>query len=1135
MRFLGLHLEQFGHFQRARLALPPGRSLVLVHGPNEAGKTTMLEAIRWLLFGGTPSKWAFDVDVAKVAVSAEVSFHSGMKVDLRRSRGKGAGFRGTTQAGDTVDEEWIKGKLQSANKALFENVFGFSLEGLAKGAAALADDDVKNTLYGGGLGSVQPDSILGDLRKESDSLFRERGAARIRTQLETLAELRAKVAASSMQTETFLALERERDARVAAVQAKETELGTLRASEREARKRRDAFAHLQKSAAAQAELDTLTIPDALPADASARHTRAVERRDRLAKDASEAEQRLRAAEAVLRDSLADDDALLLADQVDEVVRGLQRYEKAVADRPGHVAELETLAERTLESLGVLRPSWDLARLRAFRVDAVTRTEVDAALRDHDELVRESARVKNETSKLEADLAAQRSSLEAPALRASDVAALRPWLDGFSGDAARRAELTKLDATIRTSARRRESARKKLAPPLAPDGAPHALVLPRVEQLDALIVESDALRARLSREKDQLDGHARALRQIDADLAKIRAEAEVPSETELRALRHARERAWDAIVEAAHAKTAVEPLLAGYDRVRVAADDAVDRMRAHADLVQGRTLKELDRARTLAERVACESSIAEITRELERVDSAHCALWPGLSPLDPKSMRGFCDDVTRYLEADAAHQEALAARDALASEVDSYLTRGRALLGLADANEGDLRSEAQRRIDREDKRALEAATLERQHENDVRALRQRRDRARELETALTEWQSLWPSRLERLGLEPDLGPAAVSKLLPDLVALRQRLVDGELPLEKLVSRLGDEITGYETRVRALAPGAPSVTVRALEARVKLAREAARKRTDATRELVSAKQKLTDTAQEAQEVETELTALRAAAGVSDDVSFLRVAEQRTRAERLRFEIETSRGAVARIASGPPEPGWVEAVLIESAEALEHALGRASDSVAVADRELRTLEQSVGEAGAKLEAINGRADAADLQGAAELERAALRADAERWAVLTVAESLLRSAIARFEREHQPAVLARASEIFAQMTLGRYPRVRKSGAGLTCDRSDEREVSPEQLSTGTREQLYLAIRLAYIDQYCKSTEPLPVVLDDVLVNFDDARARATLAALAAFGATTQVLLFTCHESTLTLAREAQVDAVPLEIPRTA
>jgi uncharacterized protein YhaN len=68
--------------------------------------------------------------------------------------------------------------------------------------------------------------------------------------------------------------------------------------------------------------------------------------------------------------------------------------------------------------------------------------------------------------------------------------------------------------------------------------------------------------------------------------------------------------------------------------------------------------------------------------------------------------------------------------------------------------------------------------------------------------------------------------------------------------------------------------------------------------------------------------------------------------------------------------------------------------------------------------------------------------------------------------------------------------------------------------LSDGTADQLFLALRLAGIEKNLeKLVEPLPVILDDILINFDDDRALSTLRCLADFSSKTQVILFTHHK----------------------
>jgi len=86
---------------------------------------------------------------------------------------------------------------------------------------------------------------------------------------------------------------------------------------------------------------------------------------------------------------------------------------------------------------------------------------------------------------------------------------------------------------------------------------------------------------------------------------------------------------------------------------------------------------------------------------------------------------------------------------------------------------------------------------------------------------------------------------------------------------------------------------------------------------------------------------------------------------------------------------------------------------------------------------------------------------------------------------------------------------------------------VEMDGLSDGTRDQLFLALRLAGIEQHLKDREPMPLIVDDILINFDADRAKATLACLAELSRQTQVLVFTHHAYLLDLAKTSITDDV--------
>jgi uncharacterized protein YhaN len=136
-----------------------------------------------------------------------------------------------------------------------------------------------------------------------------------------------------------------------------------------------------------------------------------------------------------------------------------------------------------------------------------------------------------------------------------------------------------------------------------------------------------------------------------------------------------------------------------------------------------------------------------------------------------------------------------------------------------------------------------------------------------------------------------------------------------------------------------------------------------------------------------------------------------------------------------------------------------------------------------------------------------------------------ILKKEIERYREENQGPVMKLASEIFKALTLGSFDGLTsdfnsKDEQVLVGERGNKR-IGVDGMSDGTRDQLFLALRLASLACRSESLEPMPLVLDDVLVNFDDARAVACLKILAELSARTQVILFTHHKHVLDLARD--------------
>lgn len=274
------------------------------------------------------------------------------------------------------------------------------------------------------------------------------------------------------------------------------------------------------------------------------------------------------------------------------------------------------------------------------------------------------------------------------------------------------------------------------------------------------------------------------------------------------------------------------------------------------------------------------------------------------------------------------------------------------------------------------------------------------------------------------------------------------------------------------------------------------------------------------------EADVAALLAAAGAKNPEDFRAAFARHARAEELRGKERSLLAGLRRLAA---EEGVAqEAVLAEfesgSREELEEEDVRLAAFLAALEDEAAALAESVGRTREKLAALSGGEGSAPLRRREAALLTDIFAHSRRWAVAALARNLLLSAKRRFEEEGSEGVVRFAGDIFAAVTDGAYSGIAalEDGGFAAVHRSGKRLDPESELSRGTREQLYLALRLAYVRNHAAKAEAVPLILDDILVNFDAGRARATAAVLADFAVRNQMLFFTCHEETADLLLEA-------------
>ncbi len=262
---------------------------------------------------------------------------------------------------------------------------------------------------------------------------------------------------------------------------------------------------------------------------------------------------------------------------------------------------------------------------------------------------------------------------------------------------------------------------------------------------------------------------------------------------------------------------------------------------------------------------------------------------------------------------------------------------------------------------------------------------------------------------------------------------------------------------------------------------------------------------------------------------------VEENRERIRQVLDEYARVRAGLRALAGEEGAAEFQRRLEATNPESLARALGEAQGHLASARADSDAINESLGALRQHRDDLENDVELPNLLQARETQRTDLVERLQEWAGHAVCAALYDEAKRKYEAERQPEVVRLASQYFEMMTDGRYSRViaplGESRLEVEQERGDR--LPPSALSRGTGEQLYLAMRLALAKAYGNQAVPLPLVADDILVNFDDDRARATAALLDLYASEGhQILAFTCHRHLVRTfesnAPEAQIRALP-------
>ncbi|TAD91894.1 MAG: hypothetical protein EAZ99_00755 [Alphaproteobacteria bacterium] len=1127
MRLERLLLSAYGGFTDRVLDLgPPGR-LVLVVGRNEAGKSTTLQAIEDLLFGfpknddapipALKDRWRrqFLHRLDAVRVGAVVDG----RTMFRRRTNRGPGWVGEDR--QTPIEDPLGALLAGVDRALFVRLWSLDHQRLRAGAEELRANHgaLGEALFAATTGATRLRRARQSLRDQADKLWKPRAQNPVvNALLKELAEQKKARRDEALSITVYDRLVRQQaDAKaeaarlIAASDAVASQIATLD-------RVYQAIPLVQDWLNTQAELERLGDVPALPPDAAEQRARAQQQREGGLIRLQEAHRTLGELERALAalpppDSVSGDAA--------SVTTLLARCNpggdiaKARADLPrrrGEWQETQRSAQDLAHRLGVVE-------LPAMLPEADL-LDAEALLARHERLEAGASEITTRLSRLVEEVAAAQQALaRLPASPPTD--ALEAAVDAArsAGDLDARAE-----AAAREADRTAELAARALAAvPGWQDGiealAHLALPLPAVVEAAKLaLAAADPAPAR--RRLEDLIAERRDIERALLD------DQELADPARLHRVRAHRDRALAAAL--------ADPVTAGaaaLDAVAVA-DAEADRAISLAEHA-GRHRAILARRTAVA---AQETAAAAQLAAIESTAAAADAAWhqelvrAGLPPLSPAAFGEWQQVRRRALEA------ADLARAAATEAVTLAQQRRAALTQLIEALEVEpgpgasvarLIAEAQRRIKLAQQTRQQRDIAEANLASQQRQLAQADSDAAVVASHRRDWQAAWSTVMQRLSQPADRTPDGARAMLTawrEVATVRKHLADQQhriTQMEADEAAWAAEVAALALRHGEVASTPADHTIRRLAARLEAATAVEQSRTALLADQRRHHSAITRAQEDVAGAEATLSALLQAAGVATLAALPEVEQRAARLASVRERLAVIEQGLSAI-----DPQRSLAEIVQATE------GQDPDTVAQRLTVLRAEKDRLGQAwhqatthAAQLDAERAHLDRATGASLArqdyELTLARLGEEAQRAAVALMAAGLLERALRRQADQHQAPLLVEASRLFQALTVKRWHGIVVEAAesgelALAAAPAEGDPVAMQALSDGTRDQVFLALRLAALAQ---RPQPLPFLADDIFVQFDDERTAAGLAVLGEVALSRQVLVFTHHPHLAELA----------------
>jgi uncharacterized protein YhaN len=585
-----------------------------------------------------------------------------------------------------------------------------------------------------------------------------------------------------------------------------------------------------------------------------------------------------------------------------------------------------------------------------------------------------------------------------------------------------------------------------------------------------------------------------------------------------------------------------------------ADQISDRLRREADQVSKKGLLEAQKERQEKALADAKVTLEAATAHQAELESEWRHTWEpaGITPQTPREMRGWHADITLLREKLSdlrTKKNQIKTLDAQLAALKKDLLVAIEAAGYPQDKSHPLSfliKTAQAYIKTQNTLRSDIASADKELTNLKADIDDSASAIADLEGALSKWQADWKNSVGKIGIRADATPTAALAVIDSVKDVRSKISEADVLRKRIkgIDRDADEFRArVDELVETLAPELKKESqdraAELLNGRLNNARKDETKHLNLTKRLKSAQMEQEDAQRRLDECQALIDSLCKEANCPNAESLADTEKRARERKALIRELADLEKRLRELSAGATVEAFIAEAASMNADTIDPELQELDTASEALEIERSELDQKIGALKDRLDQIDGRSQAAIHAEYAECLLAGLESTVEQYARFKLASVILSRTVEQYREKHQGPLISRASDLFSQMTLGAFSRLRadyddKGNPVLVGMRSENGvQVHVEGMSDGTADQLYLALRLASLEQYLENNEPLPFVVDDILLRFDDDRALATLNVLAKLADRTQIMFFTHHQHLVELAGNSKEPAIAFQLHR--